>query len=269
MKSLALHSYKGGTGRTTISANIAALLAKDGNNVAILDMDFWSPTIHTIFRTESKSAFVHEYLSGEIDYHELFTDLTSAFDLPGRLLVGVGDSRIDVIRQNLEHDREWYQNALARLLYLKEKLSDEGIDYFIMDCSPGIHSCTVNAIVACDLTLVLCRVNNFDIDGTIQLREGLYKRLDKETTLLFNMVPSQMMQKSRLSQVEETIEESCGQDSVISGYLQYYPEIPLGMGVEIHALTQPSLGFVTDLKMVVSRLSIVANYATSTIGEQI
>src|SRR5665648_162766 len=48
-KTISIHSYKGGTGKTTISANLAYAFAKKGINVCIIDLDFKAPSLHTIF----------------------------------------------------------------------------------------------------------------------------------------------------------------------------------------------------------------------------
>jgi chromosome partitioning protein len=36
------HSYKGGTGKTTLIANVAALYANQGFNVGLLDFDLYA-----------------------------------------------------------------------------------------------------------------------------------------------------------------------------------------------------------------------------------
>jgi chromosome partitioning protein len=48
-KCIAFHSYKGGTGKTTISANFSALLAKKGYNVYLLDLDVYAPSLGSYF----------------------------------------------------------------------------------------------------------------------------------------------------------------------------------------------------------------------------
>lgn len=53
-KSIAFHSYKGGTGKTTISANFAASLAKKGYRVCLLDLDVYAPSLHSYFDIEPK-----------------------------------------------------------------------------------------------------------------------------------------------------------------------------------------------------------------------
>ncbi len=51
-KCIAFHSYKGGTGKSTISANISVLLVQRGYNVLLIDMDVYAPTLQTYFSQE-------------------------------------------------------------------------------------------------------------------------------------------------------------------------------------------------------------------------
>jgi chromosome partitioning protein len=44
-KCIAFHSYKGGTGKSPISANISVLLVKMGYNVLLIDRDVYAPTL--------------------------------------------------------------------------------------------------------------------------------------------------------------------------------------------------------------------------------
>jgi chromosome partitioning protein len=54
-KCFAFHSYKGGTGKTTVASNCAALLAKKGARVALLDLDVYAPSLYTYFEREPKN----------------------------------------------------------------------------------------------------------------------------------------------------------------------------------------------------------------------
>ena len=48
-KIVSIQSYRGGTGKSNITANIAACALDMGKKVAVLDTDLQSPGIHVIF----------------------------------------------------------------------------------------------------------------------------------------------------------------------------------------------------------------------------
>jgi len=51
-RSIAIHSYKGGTGKSTITANVAVALALKGRRVGIMDMDLEGPGLHVFFNID-------------------------------------------------------------------------------------------------------------------------------------------------------------------------------------------------------------------------
>ncbi|TXH31361.1 MAG: MinD/ParA family protein, partial [Actinobacteria bacterium] len=46
---VSVHSFRGGTGKSNTTANVAANLAANGARVAVIDTDVQSPGIHTLF----------------------------------------------------------------------------------------------------------------------------------------------------------------------------------------------------------------------------
>jgi MinD-like ATPase involved in chromosome partitioning or flagellar assembly len=61
-KVFAFYSYKGGTGRTTASANVSALLATKGHKVLCLDLDLDGPGISIVFSLQENDPFpLQEY----------------------------------------------------------------------------------------------------------------------------------------------------------------------------------------------------------------
>src|SRR5690242_20780935 len=75
-KCIAFHSYKGGTGKTTIACNFAAALVKKGYKVFLLDLDVSAPSIQAYFEKAPKR-WVNDFLINEADVEDLATDLTS------------------------------------------------------------------------------------------------------------------------------------------------------------------------------------------------
>src|SRR5712691_7911598 len=48
-RSIAVHSFKGGTGKSTITANLAVALVSRGKSVGVMDMDLEGPGLHVLF----------------------------------------------------------------------------------------------------------------------------------------------------------------------------------------------------------------------------
>lgn len=46
---ISIHSFRGGTGKSNTTANVAAVLAGEGRHVAVVDTDVQSPGIHVLF----------------------------------------------------------------------------------------------------------------------------------------------------------------------------------------------------------------------------
>ena len=49
---IAVHSFRGGTGKSNLTANLATSLGLNGKRVAVLDTDLASPGIHVLFDFE-------------------------------------------------------------------------------------------------------------------------------------------------------------------------------------------------------------------------
>lgn len=254
MKCFTLHSYKGGTGKTTLAANIAAILAQEGKNVAVLDLDFQAPSMHTLIGISPKTRYLNDFLDEIATHQDILNDMPASFKLKGKMSVAFSNPDVDAIRTQLARDRKWHMNALSQLLNLKQKLTDDGFDYIILDSAPGVHYSSVNAIVLSDFAIVIAKIDNFDFDGTLNVLKGLYNPLDKGTYLLFNKVVPPLFKEPRYSQMKETISGMFSDLTTVLGYVPCYCDIPLGMGSEIHAITNADMAFVSGLKEVVKKI---------------
>ena len=61
---VSIHSYRGGTGKSNLTANLAVCLASSGKRVAVVDTDIQSPGIHLLFGLEDTSGLktLNDYL---------------------------------------------------------------------------------------------------------------------------------------------------------------------------------------------------------------
>ena len=85
---VSIHSFRGGTGKSNISANVAAVLAARGKRVGVVDTDIQSPGIHVLFGLgeERISHALNDYLWGECEIEQTAYDVTANLggDLPGK-----------------------------------------------------------------------------------------------------------------------------------------------------------------------------------------
>lgn len=190
---ITLHSYKGGTGKTLLSVNLAMILADRGKKVCLLDLDLRAPSLSSTFKSDKKY-WVNDYLNRICDIDSVLTDCTPKYIKEGQLFVGLADPSTVAIREMSSKDRKWGMEALGRLLSLKNSLlKDMEFDYVICDSSPGLQYSSINAIVAADMVLVVTSIDKSDVEGTERMINDLYDLFEKKTGIVVNKVPETIL----------------------------------------------------------------------------
>jgi chromosome partitioning protein len=181
MKSVAFHSYKGGTGKTTIAANLAAHLARSGGRVVLLDMDVYAPSLHTYFEKEPKT-WINDYLNVEtISAKDVLYDLTPTLrggpdPEKGKLYVAFSNPRKEeVSKLEAGGQNNTRLQLLRRFVELREELAAaHDADYVVIDTSPGIRHWSINALAVADTILLTLKMGDLDITGTRRMAEDIY-----------------------------------------------------------------------------------------------
>jgi chromosome partitioning protein len=189
---IAFHSYKGGTGKTTIAANLAALLAKKGYRVFLLDLDVYAPSLHSYFSMNPKR-WINDFLNGSAEVRDIIVDVTSALDavssageqekIKGKLWLGFSSPRKEEIYR-LEGGSGKQESSkiqlLRRFILLREQLiSLHDADYIIIDTSPGIRYWSINALAVADTLFLTLKMGDLDIEGTRKMAEEIYGSFTK------------------------------------------------------------------------------------------
>jgi MinD-like ATPase involved in chromosome partitioning or flagellar assembly len=187
-KIIAVHSYKGGTGKTLMSINLATALVQRGKKVCLLDLDFRAPSLYAALKADGSEYWLNDYLNGVCEIKRVLIDSTEKSGLNGgRLLLGLANPNTEAIRDMTAKDRKWEMRALGRLLALKNSLlNDMELDYIIFDTSPGLQYSSINAIVSADIILVVTTQDASDVLGTRRMVQELYDLFDKKAALLLN-----------------------------------------------------------------------------------
>lgn len=173
-KIISIHSFRGGTGKSNVTANLATILARAGNRVAIVDTDIQSPGVHVPFGLDETKVklTLNDYLWGRCSIEAATYDVSSVFTTRqksgwfnqnrGKIYLLPSSIKTGEISKIL---REGYD---ARLLndgfrHLIQKLQ---LDYLFIDTHPGINEETLLSVIISDVLIVILRPDKQDYQGT-------------------------------------------------------------------------------------------------------
>jgi len=163
---VAIHSFRGGTGKSNTTANLACLLAHRGNRVGIVDTDIQSPGIHVLFDLDPKDTTyaLNDFLWGKCDITQAAYDVTGAVDpaSPGRIFLMPSSIRTGDIARVLHYG---YDVNLLKTGY-QELIDNLPLDYLFIDTHPGLNEETLMSIAIADILLIILRPDHQDYQGT-------------------------------------------------------------------------------------------------------
>lgn len=162
-KIISIHSFRGGTGKSNTTANIAALLAADGARVCVVDTDINSPGIHVLFNLD-ETQMVHslnDYLWGKCSIEEAAHDVTGYIggEIKGQVFLIPSSIKAGEIARIL---REGYDVGLLNDGFrdVVEKLN---LDYLLIDTHPGLNEETLLSIAISNALVIILRPDQQDI----------------------------------------------------------------------------------------------------------
>jgi MinD-like ATPase involved in chromosome partitioning or flagellar assembly len=190
---IAFHSYKGGTGKTTLACNMAAMLASKGHNVSLLDLDIYAPSIQSYFDI-TPAKWINDLLAGEMKVNDIMIDVTTAIKnfvgktgkKPGKLWVGFSNPQKEAVYK-LEggggsggQQTSAKMQLLRKFIQLREDLiSKYDSDYVILDTSPGIRYWSINSLAIADTLFLTLKYGDLDIEGTKKMAKDIYGSFTK------------------------------------------------------------------------------------------
>lgn len=209
-KIISIHSFRGGTGKSNTSANVATMLAADGAKVAVIDTDINSPGIHILFgmREEQMIHSLNDYLWGKCSIREAAIDVTANLtDDPenkvpfkGQIYLIPGSMNVGEIARIL---REGYDVGLLDQGY-QQVIKDLDLDYLVIDTHPGVNEETLLSIAISDFLAVIMRPDSQDYQGTSVTVE-VARRLDVPNLMIVvNKSPQSFDQDELKKRIEET-----------------------------------------------------------------
>lgn len=191
-KCVAFHSYKGGTGKSTISSNLSASLAKKGLTAVLLDVDVYAPSLQDYFQWQPKKS-INDYLFDNANIDEVIHDLSPVLnkfpsnngeraDSNGKLYVAFSSaSKEEIYKLDGAVRQEGSKIQLLRkfLMLREEIVSKYDADFIIIDTSPGIRYWSINSLAIADTIILSLKLDGIDLKGTRLLAKEIYESLTK------------------------------------------------------------------------------------------
>jgi septum site-determining protein MinD len=169
---ISIHSFRGGTGKSNLTANLATQFAMKGYRVGIVDTDIQSPGIHVLFGFDETriSKALNDYLWGKSPIEDTAYPIhETAGNEPERAFLK--NLKIWLIPSSIRTGeiarvlREGYDVGLLNEGFhtLLEKLK---LDYLFIDTHPGLNEETLLSIAISNALVIILRPDQQDFQGT-------------------------------------------------------------------------------------------------------
>ncbi len=163
---VSIHSFRGGTGKSNTTANVAAVLAAEGSRVGVIDTDIQSPGIHVLFGLagEDVGASLNDFLWHGRSIGEVAQDVTERVGpgIPGRIFLIPSSMEPGEITRVL---REGY-DAQRLTGGLRDLVDVLDLDFLLIDTHPGLNEETLLSLVISSALVIVMRPDRQDYEGT-------------------------------------------------------------------------------------------------------
>jgi len=160
---VATHSYRGGTGKSNFTANLAYEAAKKGKIVGVIDSDLPSPGIHILFGENHPKSSLNGVLFKKYPLEKAIIDVTpNDINNLGKIFLVPGSTNpIDIAKVI----KDGYSSKQLIETY-KEFCEIRNLDLLFLDTHPGLSEETLISIKISDLLFILLRPDRQDYQGT-------------------------------------------------------------------------------------------------------
>ncbi len=163
---VSIHSFRGGTGKSNTTANIATQLALAGKRVGVIDTDIQSPGIHVLFGLKGADIkhSLNDFLWGKGEIGAAVHDVTDHLNraMPGKVFLIPSSAQADEIVNVL---REGYDVSLLTTGFRK-LVGELSLDVLLIDTHPGLNEETLFSIAISHALVIVMRPDHQDYEGT-------------------------------------------------------------------------------------------------------
>jgi MinD-like ATPase involved in chromosome partitioning or flagellar assembly len=246
---VSIHSYRGGTGKSNVTANVAWLLARRGRHVAVLDTDLQSPGVHVVLGLEKEriTDTLTDFLFGRCELEDAVYDMTAVTGATGRggtLHLLPSSMRVDAITKIIA---EGYDEG-ALETRLRGLMTNLGLDFLLIDTHPGLNRETMLTTAVSDTLILLIRPDSQDFHGTALVCEVANRLAVPRIYLAANKVTSRLDTEA----VKTRIQEAFGHE--LLGVLGLDEEMASLGSRGLFAARHPAHALTREMEVIADRL---------------
>jgi septum site-determining protein MinD len=203
-KIVAFHSFGRGTGKSCLTANLAALLAGAGRRVGVVEADLTAPSQTALWELDDAAlgGTLNDYLWGRCDIGEVVHDLTPQLRMagPGRVCLAPASPRPNEVARILRGGV--YAHTLDEALEALSAMPE--VDLWLADTPAGLTEEALTAFGAADELVVLLLLDRREYQGTAVTLDVARQLGVPQVRLLLNQLPAAIDPDEAKKKVETT-----------------------------------------------------------------
>lgn len=247
-KIISIHSFRGGTGKSNTTANVATIMALQGNRVGVVDTDIASPGIHVLFKLDEEKMkhSLNDYLWGRCEIDEAAHDVTANLGtgISGKVFLIPSSIKPGEIARVL---KERYDVGLLNDGF-QDLLDVLDLDVLLIDTHPGLNEETLLSIAISDALAIVLRPDQQDYQGTGVTVEVARKLGVPNLLLVVNKVP----QAFPAADVKALVERTYNAD--VAAVLPHADEMMTLQSADVFVLQYPDHEVARQYRQLAERL---------------
>jgi MinD-like ATPase involved in chromosome partitioning or flagellar assembly len=207
---ISIHSFRGGTGKSNLTANLTATMAQAGHRVGVIDTDVQSPGIHVLFGLDEDrmDKALNDYLWGKCAIEEAAYDVSPLLRI-GKGQVAVISGGIHFIPSSIKAGeitrilRQGYDVGLLNDGF-RELIRRLNLDFLLIDTHPGLNEETLLSLAISDVLLIVLRPDQQDYQGTA-VTVDVARKLEVPRMML---IVNKVLAESDLDSIRQEVERA-------------------------------------------------------------
>jgi MinD-like ATPase involved in chromosome partitioning or flagellar assembly len=251
---ISIHSFRGGTGKSNTTANLAVTLARMGKRVGVVDTDIQSPGIHVLFGLDEERMDHHlnDFLWGNCEIEDAAYDVSDGLAVDGGELAVIGGG-VHLIPSSIKVGeitrvlREGYDVGVLNEGF-RELGHRLGLDYLLIDTHPGLNEETLLSITISSMVVIVLRPDQQDFEGTAVTVDVARQLGVPEILLVVNKVLPEYDLAAVRAEVERTY------DLPVAGVLPLSEDVVRLASAGVFCVKRPDHPIADEIRRIAARV---------------